>query len=239
MALASEAVASRETLRASVLRDWSLVERNAIDADRFFWTPGRLLAAGTVVQPSGGQTITEEEGELIVVPTSAIAVEDMACVLWPRTITVGQKWRATIRLQRSSQFYLMGAVLLTDGTDPTANVVAAMGYINQGVNQVCCAARHGTLTSLATSASESCGVQFLDQSVRHEMTYEVEYSAADTYAFRWYGYGRFGSTATVLFSAVGVAKALTPTHVGIGWTTWGAGATGDPLLTAGPLYRAA
>lgn len=232
--IGTEQRASRRSLRAIDLRDWALIAPDAVDsADRLLW--GNRIGRTELVQPTGSQTEVETLGELTVSSIASISANDLACRLWPATIATGQKWRCKIRLKATSQDFLMAALVFTDGTLTTSNLVSAFAYINNGVDQYNGANAHGTVTNVATLTGDSTisGVPSLD-SVH---VFELEYTSANTFAARFFRYGDHG-LFTSLLAITGTAKTMTPTHVGVGWSNWGDTPTA-PVVTFGPVYRAA
>lgn len=227
--------ASRHTLRARERHDWSLMAPEALDnSDRHFW--GRDHRTLTLVQPTGSQTLTESYGKLAVSAIDSIAAEDLACRLWPATLATGQKWRCKVRVANGAQTFLMAAVVMTDGTLTSSNAVTALVFANNGVAQAFFTGRHGTLTALSTAPGGE-GVITSLSTTDFVVILELEYTSANTFASRVFGYGDYGRYFQLL-AITGTSKTMTPTHIGVGWTNWGVAPT-TPEITFGPVYRAA
>ena len=98
---------------------------------------------------------------------------------------------------------------MTDGTSSTSNVAAATGHRSGAIDGTRCAGRSGTLTSHTASTTRD---------VKHDGTllyFRIEYDAANTFVI---SYSPDGVTYIVIES---LSKTMTPTHVGLAWSTHG------------------
>lgn len=203
--------------------------------DKVWWQGNTVATRGTTVTVTGSQTITEvadDSPRVSVTSIASISANDCNCVLFPALIAVGQRWRAWVRVQTSSDNqFLMGFLLMTDGTTSAANLAANMLYYNtngtfisQGVG--------GTLTSISLiTGATSLGGGALK---RAGFILELEYVSANTWSQRVFG----ADGVTSIFEQTSWSQALTPTHIGIGWSNWG-GSPNTPSVHFGPLYRVA
>lgn len=235
-------LAVRESLRGPTLRERALLVPEALDTGDAVWWGGNDLGTGTTLTITGSQTITEAapfsaDPKLSVTAISGISTSDMNCVLFPRTIAVGQIWRCRVRLKGTSNVFAMAMFGFSDGTIGTSNVVTAFRYINSTSTNMLAAAWHGTLTNLATGVGDTVYAQTTTpigaNPVDSTVITEIEYTSANTFAVRY----RDPSLA-LLLAITGVAVTMTPTHIAVGWSSWGAaGSTRE--VHFGPVYRVA
>lgn len=229
-------LASRRSTRGLLLRERALLAPDAINLDEAIWWGGNDLGTGTTLTITGGQTIAEtarfnNNPKLSVTAISGVSANDMNCVLFPRTIAVGQVWRCRVRLKGTNNVFTMSMLGFTDGVVGTSNVVTAFRYINNSSSQTLSDAWHGTLTALTTGTSST----ILSPAANVDSTFivEIEYVSANTFAVRYRDESR-----AVWQAITGISKTMTPTHIAVGWSNWG-GAGSTREVHFGPVYRVA
>lgn len=226
----------RRTARNPYLRDRNLFTPGYADTADGVWWRGTDLTRGITVTVTGSQTLTETASPrpgLVASSIASISVNDLNCVLFPTTLATGQTWRTLIRLQATGNAFLMGALVMTDGTTGASNAVGSLLYHNNNGVDIRLAGIHGTLTALSSTVGDAA----VASAAWWNSTYvlDLTYSAANTFVTQL----RFGNAAgSEVQSSGNISKTITPTHVGVGWSNWG-GTPTAPEVHFGPVYRIA
>lgn len=225
----------RPTLSGSVLAPQSRVRSSRIrgsvnlaNASNVYWS-GADVNRGSLVQPTGSQTISEDyyKNTLTVSAIASIASADMACLLFPATISIGDIWACQIFVDTSStNQILVGGLVMTNGTAISSALAGAFSQLNTD-NTHRTSSRAGTPEAMASEISPGQ----LTAYKRSPYLMILQYSAANTFV------GSVdipGGKDPRTFA--NLTSTQTPTHVGVAWTNWGS-APAAPVIEFGPLVK--
>lgn len=187
----------------------------------------------TTVTVTGSQTITEREGVLSVMFQDQ-ATQDLNCVLKAHTFAVGDSFAVRIKMfELTVEDFCMAALVFADGTTSAANAIAAFAYFQSTGSGGILQPREGTLTAMATADVTTAWNPQLP--IADGIYIRLTYQAANTWRTTW-------SIDGVNFLTLNQADStftLTPTHFGVGWSSW-AGATDNiRQVSFGPICKLA
>ena len=228
---------SRRAYRRSLAGGERLRDRNLQTAPAFLetadavWWTGNDRSRGTIVQPSGTQTLTETyqpEPALTVSALTSIASPQVACLMFPAVLAVGQTWACRIWPQTATtNMFLIGGLVMGNGTTTSSAIVGAYNQVNNN-GQLYWSCRAGTPN--AFSAAETGG-QLFSFWMRSPWEMRLTYSATNTFVG---GIQVPGGSAPQTMG--NTTSTQTPTHIGIAWTTLGT-APAVPSVQFGPIHR--
>lgn len=174
---------------------------------------GVVDPAWTTLTVTGAQTITENNSKLSVLITTGQTSNDLNALLKAVSLSVGDIYETqTVAAgDTGGSDYVMHGIVMSDGVLSTSNVAAVFLFPPAGALSRNVSLRPGTFTNLGTPSEYA-----LNTTVNHGIWLRVEYVSANT--FRAYfsvdGISWHASSATV-------TSTMTPTHVGLVWSTWG------------------
>lgn len=200
-----------------------------LETEGFFWGGGDL-ASFTEQTVSGTANWIEDGGLLSAKVNGQTADPDLAAQLIAATISIGDSWVVPIigsmNAQVTTNGILAGGICLTDGTDPTSNVV--MAHIqDEGNAAALLVGRSGTLTAASTAPWVSTSRL---QTQLFAVWVKLTYLAANTFRVEFSPDGRNFSA----FGEADIAKTMTPTHVGVAAYLLQAA---DGIVSFGPLLK--
>lgn len=198
-----------------------------------FWTDNDL-ARGSIVQPTGSQTIARTNPalahQLSVTGISGFAATDLGAIMFPADIQVGQKWRVATRSTWTSNQFLMTGFVFSNGVAPSSDITGLLGYTNAAGQKRWDNLGGGTFDAVAIDS----GANLATGQNNYPFVLELEYAAPNSFNTVVYT----GDGANVWRASANVTTTLTPTHIGVGWSNWGASPT-NPEVRFGPIYRVA
>lgn len=171
-----------------------------------------IIDPAFVEQVVTGTATWTEGGDQLQAEFFSQTANDLSAIVKPVTIATGDHITTCANgLMRVTPNML--GIVMTDGTLTTSNVVAALLYVGSSIQF---SLRHGTLTNVATttwdiaiSAIYTTGFPFV----------RLRYTAANTFEAQ---ISLNGDDFTTL-GQVTASKTMTPTHVGLCVSAWGAG----------------
>jgi hypothetical protein len=200
------------------------VQGETVNSNDDFFDDGFLDARWTTLTVTGAQTITEKYGLLSIQVTSNQGATDLNAVLRSVTPSVGDYIETRINSTQVNALgtndFLMTGLVFSDGTASSSNCAVAMAHRDDSSGRWgwVVTSRDGTFTA-ATAGTIS---DVLNHSGPH-LYMRWEYDATNTFRYfispdgvSWYDLGT--ETATI-----------TPTHVGLVWSTWGDTADGQTV----------
>lgn len=193
------------------------------------WWDGDDLNDFTTVTVSGTQTITERDGVLSV-KFADQSGGDYNGVFKARTFAIGDSFATKLSALRPNGQFSIHGLAFTDGVLSTSNVIQAIAYAD--VDTTLVGSSHGTLTNVATSAWADDN-KHVPPWAEHGMIIRLTYSAANSFLSE---FSIDGITWTS-FENAAAAKTMTPTHVGLTWST--ETGTTERAASYGPLCKVA
>lgn len=171
-----------------------------------------IIDSSFVEQVVTGTATWTEGGDQLQAEFWSQTASDLSAILKPVTMATGDHITTCANgIMRASPNML--GIAITDGTLTSSNVVAALLYVGSSIQF---SLRHGTLTNVATttwdialSAVYTTGFPFL----------RLRYTAANTFEAQISLNGDDYST----LAQTTATKTMTPTHVGLVVSAWGAG----------------
>lgn len=174
---------------------------------------GVLDPAWTTLTVTGGQTIAERDSRLSVAITSGQSSADLNALLKPVTLGVGDIYEThTVAVgDTGGSDYVMHGIVMSDGVVSTSNIASCFAYTVSGSSYRTVRLSPGTFTSVGTSSEYSVNI-ILNMGI----WLRLEYVSANTFR----GYGSIDGVSWHAMAST-VTSTMTPTHVGIVWSTWG------------------
>lgn len=196
-----------------------------LNAADVYWS-GSDAAAMTTVTVTGAQTISERVGRLGVA-FSGQTSGDANCLLKAHSFSIGDSFAVPITLLANTATNVYGGLIFTDGTTSTSNGVSAHLSWVAATGTITLYTRAGTLTAF-TTLSTSRAVKPMGH-----IWVRLTYVSANTW-------GKQVSADGLTWSTMGIAdmaSTLTPTHVGVTWSTDGSATEG--AASFGPILKLA
>lgn len=182
------------------------------DGDEF--NDGVLDPAWTSVVPSGTMVV-DEGADVLSVKVKGQTGEHAACLLkaLPAGFGFGNYIETAMRAT-TMQNYVMFGLVFSDGVAATSNVVWQMPFLyTSSAPYAMFSARRGAMNGSKTI--------FTDLSANHVgrgvLYQRLTWVAADTWRFEW----SVDGVSWTDFGQGNKTFALTPTHIGMGFSTWG------------------
>lgn len=191
-------------------------------ADDDFFNDGVLSSDWTTLTVTGAQTITEFRGMLSIRITTGQTVSDLNAILRPVTPSIGDVIETRVHGAQTntggSNDLNFAGLVFSDGVIASSNAACLT------VHKDAATAGHGWLTASRIGTFTSATIGGISVTWRNpaEPVYiRLEYDAANTWR-------SFISPDGVSWHDLGTqADTLTPTHVGLVWSTWGDTADGQ------------
>lgn len=202
------------------------------DPYEVFWTDSDVMR-GSLVQPSGSQTISRNNPalgqRLSVSAITGFAASELGALMFPANIQVGQVWRVATRSTWTSGQFLMTGFVFSDGVTGSSNIVGLLGYVTAAGQK-----RFDGIGGTFDTVSILSGGNLVTGQNTYPFVLQLEYAAANSFNTEVFT----GDGATLFRASVNITPTVTPTHIGVGWSNWGASPT-SPEIRFGPIYRVA
>ena len=190
-------------------------------ADDFF-DDASLDAAWTTLTVTGGQTITELYDRLSVRITTGQTSSDLNAVIKSKTPSIGDVIETRVAATQvntgGTNDLLMTGLVMADGNTSTSNCVVMMAH-RSNLN-----GRWGWITTSRDGTFTNASVGSINTEWHHpgdQIYLRLEYDASNSFKL-------FMSPDGISWHALGTeAATLTPTHVGLIWSSWGDSANGQ------------
>lgn len=186
---------------------------NPVAADEF---DGDTIDSNwTLIQPSGSQTVVQNQSLISIKMTSTFTSSDVAAYVQP--LPAGSTYPMTIEVcakvysESLSSFYAMFGPVFCDGTSTGSNIAYCMAYPTS-LNAVAVNGRTGTFTAAGSATHITADVPFYSNKYIY---LRIIWSASNTFKIA------FSPDGITWYTSGTAAKTMTPTHFGITWTSWG------------------
>lgn len=205
-------------------RAWGLPVETPGDDD-ILWDGSESMTTVTV---TGTQTVTQGYGRCSV-SFQDQAVNDFNCLLKARTFSVGDTFvmPLTPHMQTLENFSFSGLVF-TDGTTAASNAVASFAYLQTAATGMVVEGASGTLTNMTLSGT------IIGNLIQASIWVRLIYTASNSF------HAAFSRDGVHWVNSHNLTPTLTPTHIGILWSSWNASATDGIRETIyGPIVQTA